>query len=159
LTKEDVMPDIDIDRLRWISRGAQRKLVAEQEKKKKREAEESRLQAERKQQQEAERVQNTINAIPGTAEMAAERGETSAEVMDVDDCYIIEDPERPRFTNAEKWEEYFRTHPLPGLCGPAKVVWDWCDQAGLSPTLYYQPSYIDAAGSQCNSNSSISIHW
>jgi hypothetical protein len=93
------------------------------------------------------KAQNVIDQIPGRAEKEASLGRNHAIVMSVD----FADYDRPSHTPAGKDWRVCQGDWLKGAC---KLVWEYCVEAGLNPTL---EDWHDGVG--VNSGHNIVIHW
>lgn len=93
------------------------------------------------------KAQNVIDQIPGRAEKEAALGRNHAIVMAVK----YEDYDRPSHTPEGKDWRVCQGDWLKGAC---KLVWDYCVDAELHPTL---EDWHDGVG--MNSGHNIVIHW
>lgn len=131
---------IDITKLKQLTADAVERGRREAE-----EAEKRRLEKEERRRKAVERkAQNVIDQIPDRAEREAKEGRSHAIVMSVK----YEDYKRPSFVS-----NYSILKPewLQGAC---KLVYDYCKDAGLNPTLEYWWS-----GDGVDAGHNIVIHW
>jgi hypothetical protein len=131
---------IDLDKLKKLTAEAveRGRLAAE-------EAEKKRLEKEERKRKAAERkAQNVIDQIPDRAEREAKEGRNHAIVMSVK----FDDYKRPSNENN------FSILKPEWMVGACKIVYDYCKQAGLNPTLEYWWS-----GDGVDSGHNIVIHW
>lgn len=107
-------------------------------------AEEKRLDAERKDAEEKAKAYAIIAQIPRRCETESAAGRAWADVMGI----RYHDYQQP--PDHKKWNEC----KPEWLVGVARLVWDWCVQAKLKPTLEFWYS-----GDGMESGFNIVIHW
>ena len=138
---------INIERLRELTEKGKQLVAKEGEVQKSREE----LEREARENIEKEEAKRVINEIPKKAQEAAKRGFYSAQIMNLG--------------NEGKYI-YFNTHLQQNrgdrvdLGGAAKIVYDYCEENGLTPKIDSHYSSIYATGlSEYGTNYWISINW
>jgi hypothetical protein len=134
---------VDVSKLKDMTRRAIEAGQAEAKRLAEQVAEKERL----KKAQDELKAKRIIMQIPGRAEKEAALGRSHAIVMAVK----YEDYDRPRDTPAGKDWRVCQGDWLKGAC---KLVWEYCVEAELNPTL---EDWHDGCG--INSGHNIVIHW